>query len=315
MKILVTGGAGFIGSHIAEAVSEAGHEVSVLDNLSPHYSLSLKEKNIADLKKRGISVHQKDLAKDDLSEELSGIDCVIHAAAQPGISADVSFGQYEKNNLIATERLLEAAQRADQPYVIYLSTSSVYGLEATGDETTEPRPASDYGVTKLAAEQLALSWHRQDKLPVMSLRLFSVYGPRERPEKLFTKLIYHAQTGEPFPLFEGSKDHVRSYTYVGDIVAGALQALKKRYEYVGEIFNIGNNRTNTTAEAIAAVEQALGAKIKFDIQPPRAGDQQKTSANIQKARELLGYDPTTSLEEGVRRQVEWFRDNNIDTLL
>jgi nucleoside-diphosphate-sugar epimerase len=187
----------------------------------------------------------------------------------------------------------------------------VYGLKATGTETAEPKPASDYGVTKLAAEQLVLSAVRQDKLHAASLRLFSVYGPRERPEKLFTKLIYSGATDDTFPLFVGSREHVRSFTYVGDVVRAVESAIDKHGQINGEIINVGNDDTNTTGEAITAVENALNTNIEFDMQPPRDGDQTKTKATIDKARKLLGWEPKTALKEGVAKQVEWFRKNNI----
>ncbi len=316
MKILVTGGAGFIGSHIAESFSE-DNEVVAVDSLSPHYSVELKKKNISKLQDQGVDFHELDLAEDDLGSVLAGTDVVIHFAAQPGISSDVSFDTYERNNIKATNNLLTACRKLEgSPFFINISTSSVYGLEATGPEDAEPKPASDYGVTKLAAEQLALSYHRQDKLDdVTSLRLFSVYGPRERPEKLFTKLIHAAATDTAFPLYEGSRSHVRSFTFVGDVVEAIKATLENKDTASGEIINVGSDVTRTTGEAIEAVEQAVGKDIEMDIQPPRPGDQSKTSANIDKARELLGYDPSTTLEEGVKQQVEWFQKNDIVELL
>lgn len=315
MKVLVTGGAGFIGSHIAESLSE-DNEVVVIDNLSPHYSVDLKKKNVSEIQKKGVGFFEMDLAEDDISKAVEGVDVVIHCAAQPGISSDVSFNTYERNNIVATNNLLTNSQKLeDSPFLINISTSSVYGLKATGAEGAEPKPASDYGVTKLAAEQLALSYHRQDKLSVANLRLFSVYGPRERPEKLFTKLIHTAKTDTAFPLYEGSRSHVRSFTYVGDVVKAVHATLDNQDAVSGEIINIGSDITRTTGEAIEAVEEAVGKEIEMDIQPPRPGDQSKTSADIDKARDLLGYEPNTSLEEGVRQQVEWFQENNVGDLL
>jgi nucleoside-diphosphate-sugar epimerase len=199
MRILVTGVAGFIGSHIAESFTDTEHDVYVIDKLASHYSLKLKRENLTQLADSGVSFFELDLAKDDLKQtNLDSLDIVIHCAAQPGISETVSFDQYLQNNKVATHRLLQWLYDHDeQPFIINISSSSVYGLKATGDETAELKPASDYGVTKLAAEQLALSRCRQNKLPATSLRLFSVFGPRERPEKLFPKLIHAAETDEP----------------------------------------------------------------------------------------------------------------------
>lgn len=314
MKIIVTGAAGFIGSHISEQLAVADHEVVGVDNFNNHYSHKLKRHNAEKIKEVGVEITEADLA--ETASVPDDADIVIHCAAQPGISADVSFTEYERNNIQTTKNLLDTClDQPNTPFVLHISTSSVYGLEATGAEDAEPKPASDYGVTKLAAEQLMLSAVRQDKLEAASLRLFSVYGPRERPEKLFTKLIHAGATDKAFPLYEGSREHVRSFTYVGDVVRAVESAIAKPDDISGEIINIGNDQTNTTGEAITAVENALGAKIEMNMQPPRAGDQSKTSANIEKAKNLLNYNPKTDLKEGVKKQVEWFQNNNIHKLL
>jgi nucleoside-diphosphate-sugar epimerase len=316
MKIVVTGAAGFIGSHIAETLA-AGYDVVGIDNFADHYSFELKRLNAEQIQDVGVDMQEADLADSADSAEIpKDTDVIVHCAAQPGISSDVPFRDYEKNNIQATQNLLNASvEHADRPFFINISTSSVYGLEATGVEAAEPKPASDYGVTKLAAEQLVLSAVRQDTLQATSLRLFSVYGPRERPEKLFPKLIHAAETDEPFPLYEGSRQHVRSFTYVGDVVEAVEKAIDNQKKARGEIINIGTDTTRTTGEAISAVENALDKKIEFDMQPPRDGDQTKTKAAIDKARKLLDWEPKTALEEGVKKQVEWFRKNNISKYL
>jgi nucleoside-diphosphate-sugar epimerase len=314
MKILVTGAAGFIGSHTSEELAEAGHDVVGIDNFNNHYSPKLKRHNADSLKEAGVEIIKADMAESVPMPD--DTDVVIHCAAQPGISSDVAFAEYERNNIHATKNLVDAClDQSSTPSVVHVSTSSVYGLEATGAEDAEVKPASDYGVTKLAAEQLVLSAVRQDKLQAASLRLFSVYGPRERPEKLFTKLIHAGVANQAFPLYEGSREHIRSFTYVGDVVRAVQSAVKKSDEINGEIINIGNDQTNTTDEAITAVENALGAKIEMNMQPPRAGEQSKTSANITKAKDLLNYNPKTSLKEGVTAQVEWSKGNQIQNLL
>ena len=314
MKILVTGAAGFIGSHVSEQLAEASHDVVGIDNFNNHYSRELKRHNADSLKEAEVEILEANLAESVPMPDDTEI--VIHCAAQPGISSDVLFAEYERNNIQATKNLVDAClDQSNRPFVLHISTSSVYGLEATGAEDAEPKPASDYGVTKLAAEQLVLSAVRQDKLKAASLRLFSVYGPRERPEKLFTKLIHAGIANQAFPLYEGSREHIRSFTYVGDVVRAVQSAIKKSGEINGEIINIGNDQTNTTGEAITAVENALGAKIEMNMQPPRDGDQSKTSAQIEKAKDLLNYNPKTSLKQGVTAQVEWFKANNIHKLL
>ena len=249
------------------------------------------------------------MASDELGAAVADVDVVFHSAAQPGLSAVCSFGTYARNNLTATYRLLEAANQAPSLRgFVNISTSSVYGAFATGDESTEPKPTSYYGVTKLAAEQLALSYQRTRGLPACSLRLFSVYGPRERPEKLYSKLIRAIFEDRGFPLYEGSEHHLRSYTYVGDIVDGFVAVLDNLDRCVGEILNLGTDSTITTGEGIAIVEEIIGKSARIVQVPKRAGDQIRTEANIEKARALLGYNPATMPREGLAAQVAWYRD-------
>src|SRR5690606_34158865 len=196
-----------------------------------------------------------------------------------------------------------------KPFFVNIATSSIYGLEATFPESIPPKPASWYGVTKLAAEQLVLAKCRENKLKGTSLRLFSVYGPRERPDKLYTRLIDCGLNNKVFPLFEGSQKHLRSFTYVQDIVDGIVSVIGNEKICNGEIFNLGTEIESTTAEGIEIVEEILRKKIKKEIKPRRAGDQSRTKANIDKARKLLGYNPQTGLTQGLETQVEWFRKN------
>jgi nucleoside-diphosphate-sugar epimerase len=310
MNILVTGAAGFIGSHLAEQLATLGHKVRGLDCLTDYYARPLKELNVQELERRGIEFLPLDLAVDDLESTVRDVEVIYHSAAQPGLSATSTFETYLRNNITATYRLVEAVKESPSLQgFIYLSTSSVYGAYATGSEESEPRPTSHYGVTKLAAEQLVLSYERTGKFPACSLRLFSVYGPRERPEKLYFRLIKSIMDRNSFPLFEGSEHHLRSYTYVDDAVAGMLAALHNLDDCIGEIFNIGTDTTITTGEGIRIVEEIVGRPAKIVRKPKRPGDQLKTQANIEKARSLLGYDPTTAPREGLVRQVEWYREH------
>lgn len=308
MNILVTGAAGFIGSHLSEHLADLGHTVRGLDCLTDYYPRQLKELNVHDLQSRGVAILPLDLSEDDLSDVVKDIEVVYHLAAQPGISATTSYQTYVRNNLTATYRLLEAVN--ELPTLrgfVNISSSSVYGSDATGDEESEPKPSSYYGVTKLAAEQLVLAYARDHGLPACSLRLFSVFGPRERPEKLYPKLIHCMLEGTEFPLYEGSEHHVRSFTYVGDIVDGMVAVLHNLNRCRGEIFNIGTEAAITTGEGIRIVEEILGQRARISRVPKRAGDQLRTHADIEKARRVLGYNPTTTTEEGLRNEIDWYR--------
>lgn len=315
MNILVTGAAGFIGSHLAERLVALGHSVRGLDCFTDYYSRALKELNASQIQDGGVAFLPLDLAEDDLGAAVEDIEFVYHSAAQPGISATTPFETYVRNNITATHRLLEAVK--DSPSFrgfIYISTSSVYGADATGDETTEPKPTSYYGVTKLAAEQLVLAYTRDQGLPACSLRLFSVYGPRERPDKLYTKLIRSILEDREFPLCEGSEHHVRSYTYIADAIDGLVAARENFDSCIGEIINIGIDTTITTGQAIRTVEEVVGQRAQMTTAPPRPGDQLKTHADIEKARALLGYDPTTTVREGVRETVTWYKQDILGKL-
>jgi nucleoside-diphosphate-sugar epimerase len=310
LRILVTGAAGFIGSHLSERLARLGHNVLGLDCLTDYYARALKSLNVKAIEEQGVTFLPLDLAVDELGPAVRDVDVVFHAAAQPGLSATSTFETYVRNNITATHRLLEACRQAPSvPALYYVSTSSVYGAIATGSEDTEPRPTSPYGVTKLAAEQLALSYHRTQGLPVCSLRLFSVYGPRERPEKLYSLLIRSILEGEEFPLYEGSESHVRSYTYIDDIIDGMVAAAERPEDCAGQIFNVGTDRTITTGAGIEIVEQIIGRKARIKQVPARRGDQLKTQANIEKACRVLGYEPDTTPEEGLRHQVNWYEDS------
>jgi UDP-glucuronate 4-epimerase len=309
MKILVTGAAGFIGSHTSERLKDLGHDVIGLDNFNNYYCVDLKKLNALDLQKKGIQITKLDLVTDDLKEITDGVEAVFHFAGQPGISAETPLSGFINNNIVATENLYQVLK--DNPnfkIFINISTSSVYGTHAMDDENTPPKPTSHYGVTKLASEQLLHAYQRDSGFPVTSTRLFSVYGERERPDKLYPKVIDSILNDRPFPFFLGSEKHLRSYTYVGDIVDGFIAILNNYEKCIGEIFNLGLDSTNTTGEGLKIIEDYLGKKAIYDIKPVRSGDQLETRATITKAREILGYNPTTKLEDGLLKEVDWFKD-------
>jgi UDP-glucuronate 4-epimerase len=311
MKVLVTGAAGYIGSHAAERLQSLGHEVVGLDNFSDYYDVSLKQLNATALSAKGIVIEKIDLR---FAEQLKALptdfDYIFHFAAQPGISATSSFEDYLDNNVIGTKNLLDfALKNKNLKLFVNIATSSIYGMNATFDESVPPTPVSHYGVTKLAAEQLVLESSRLGELKACSLRLYSVYGPRERPEKLYTKLIANAFHDIPFPLFKGSENHLRSFTYVQDIIDGVVSVIGKVDLVNGEIINLGTEEENTTHHGIEIVEQILNKKISIEAVNARVGDQLRTKAVIDKARKLLGYNPKTSLYEGLKAQVQWYQDN------
>jgi len=309
MKILITGAAGFIGSHTAERLQSMGHQVIGWDNFSNYYEVALKEHTAKQLEAQGVQVQRVDLVNDDLASVWPvEVAFVFHFAAQPGISQTSTFESYLNNNFIATQRLLSVLEELEKPpYVVNIATSSVYGLVATKDESAAPEPASWYGVTKLAAEQLVMAYVRRGFIKGTSLRLYSVYGPRERPDKLYTRLIDCGLNQKEFTLYQGSEAHRRSFTYVGDIVTGIVAVLEAAQACNGEIINLGSDQEHSTGEGIETVEQLLDRKISKKIMPPRSGDQDRTLAVIDKARRLLNYTPQTSLEQGLRAQIEWFK--------
>ena len=313
MKILITGAAGFIGSHLAEHLQSLGHQVFGIDNFSSYYDPKLKHINAQDIKAKGVQLIEGDLL-DDLSLILPGsIDIIYHFAAQPGISVDTPSSDYERNNIEATKNLIHWVKKTQLELRLFvnISTSSVYGLHATSTEMEAPKPASQYGNTKLAAENLVLNAQKEQAFPATSIRLFSVYGPRERPEKLYTKLIKAIYEEASFPLFEGSLAHERSFTYVGDIVDGLTRILNNIDICNGEIINLGSSSVHTTADGIALIEKIIGKKVILEMRPKRIGDQLKTAANIDKAQRLLGYTPQMPFEDGLRAQVAWYNDKFI----
>ncbi|MBK1875684.1 NAD-dependent epimerase/dehydratase family protein [Pelagicoccus mobilis] len=326
VRVLITGVAGYIGSNLALRLKEEGAEASGLDGFTDYYDPALKRETARRLELAGVKIFEGDLteaAASAMPPYLENVDAVVHFAAQPGISATTPWEDYNRNNVVATHCLLEAVRKAGVKRFVNVSSSSVYGLRATDSEIGEPKPASWYGETKLAAELEVMGAVRQGRqmknvksktedgeggFSACSLRLFSVYGERERPDKLFPRLIRAIANEEEFPLFEGSWDHQRSFTYVGDICEAISCVLNNWEKAEGEIFNVGTDRCFTTGEAIETVQEIMGRKAKINLLPPRPGDQAATHANIGKIRKKLGWEPKTSLRGGLERMVKWYMD-------
>ncbi|WP_194852412.1 NAD-dependent epimerase/dehydratase family protein [Nonlabens antarcticus] len=316
MKILVTGIAGFIGSHLAERLHKMNHEVIGLDNFSSYYDVSLKRENARVLNGMGIHIMECDLRNEHLEMKLpTDIDFIFHCAAQPGIASTSSFEDYLSNNIIATHNLADfARQFLKLKFFVNIGTSSIYGSDVFCDEEQMAKPISNYGVTKLAAEQIIMSHSRLGKFPACSLRLYSVYGSRERPDKMFSQLIDCAINGKSFPLFDGSQAHKRSFTHIKDIIDGIVSIIGKEAVCDGQVINLGTDKEYTTQQGINTVEKLMNTKIELNQKPARSGDQLRTKAVIDKAQRLLEYRPSVGLEEGVQEQIAWVLSKNAQTL-
>lgn len=307
---LVTGVAGFIGSQLAEALLDQGHDVVGVDCFTPHYDRAVKEANLAGPCDRvGFRSVEADLRDADLVELLGGVEVVYHLAAQPGVRLSWSdgFATYDSCNVLATQRLLEAARQTGVRRVVYASSSSVYG-NADAYPVTEadlPRPHSPYGVTKLAAEHLCGLYAANHGLSTVALRYFSVYGPRQRPDMAFHRLIEGALDGDPFPLY-GDGSHVRDFTDVGDVVRANVLAGTADVE-PGTVVNICAGGSTVLRDVIDAVGDAVGSPVLIEQHPEQAGDVQRTGGSNDAARRLLGWEPQTTLADGIAAQVAWHR--------
>jgi nucleoside-diphosphate-sugar epimerase len=307
VNALVTGAAGFVGSHLSEQLVGAGVSVRGVDCYTPYYERERKERNLEALHgNHRFEFVVADLFDADLVGLLDGIDVVYHLAAQPGVrkSWGRDFATYVRCNIDVTQRLLEACRTVEPAKIVYASSSSVYG-DAEALPTREdaiPRPVSPYGVTKLAAEHLCEVYRTVYRLPAASLRLFSVYGPRQRPDMAFARLVRAAVRGERFTVF-GDGEQTRDFTYVGDAVQGLVAA--SRSEWCG-VANIGGGARTSMNEVITIVESLCGP-IDIVRGPAQDGDARHTGADTTRARDAFGYAPTTSLTEGLAAMVEWER--------
>jgi len=295
MRYIVTGAAGFIGSHLATALRDRGHDVVGVDCFTDYYDVGLKEENV-----RGLEILRLDLARDPI--DLAGVDGVFHLAGQPGVRSfgDV-FETYLDRNVLASQRLFEAAAR-DGVRVVFASSSSIYG-EAEQYPTVEavlPRPVSPYGITKLACEHLARATAHSFGLDVVVLRYFNVYGPRQRPDMAFTRIATCLAEGRPFDLF-GDGLQSRSFTYVDDVVRATAAAM----ENGRGTYNVGGGQEATMRETIEIFQELAGRRLDLREHPAVPGDQRRTKADTSLIRSELGWEPTTSLLDGLSAQWAW----------
>jgi nucleoside-diphosphate-sugar epimerase len=295
MRYLVTGAAGFIGSHLVERLAADGHEVVGLDCFTDYYDSALKERNAA-----GRDVLRLDLAEEAL--DLAGFDGVFHLAGQPGAR---SFGDvftiYARRNLVATQRVFEAAAAADVP-VVWASSSSVYGdaeRYPTPEDAT-PRPNNPYGITKLACEQLQDAYTRIFGLRAVGLRYFTVYGPRQRPDMAFARIVDALAHDEEFELY-GDGSQSRSFTYVADVVDATVRA----FEATPGIYNVGGGEEATMRDALVVLEEVAGRTLRVRYGPPQTGDMHRTKADTTRIERELGWHATTPLREGLADHWRW----------
>jgi nucleoside-diphosphate-sugar epimerase len=305
MKCVVTGAAGFIGSHLCEELLAGGHEVTALDAFIPYYPRRVKECNQAKaLRHPRYSFHPVDLRRDPLEPLLDGAEVVFHLAAMPGLVRSwTDFDGYWTCNVLATQRLLEALAQAGGRLrrLVYASTSSVYGRFGSGDESLPTKPVSPYGVTKLAGENLCRAYADSHGLPVVVLRYFSVYGPRQRPDMGYSRFIRALLRDEPVVVY-GDGQQVRGNTYVADCVAATLAAAEAR---PGEVYNVGGGEAATVWDILRHLEALAGRPAVVRQEPARPGDQRYTLADTTRLRQHFGWEPTTGLAEGLARQWEW----------
>jgi nucleoside-diphosphate-sugar epimerase len=311
MLSLITGAAGFIGSHLAEKLLALGHEVIGLDKFLDNYPRHFKEANLAGLiRDPGFEFVDGDLLQTDLGALLRDVSYAFHLAAQPGVRSSWGreFSAYSENNVLATQMLLEACRGGKVKKVVYASSSSVYG--DTDDlpmrEEGFTRPVSPYGVSKLAAEHLCYLYWKGFGVPTVSLRFFTVYGPRQRPDMFFHILMRGLLKDEEIPLYDHG-EQTRDFTYCSDIVDGLLGAAF--YPGSGEVFNLGGGSQTSLMRAIAMIEEISGRKANLRRSDRQAGDVRNTSARIDEAKSKLAYEPRVRLYEGLAQEWDWIRSS------
>ncbi len=306
MRCLVTGVAGFVGSHLAERLLADGHEVIGIDAFIDYYPRSMKERNIENARSyRLFTFIEGNLLELSLAPLLEGVDCIFHQAAQAGVRASwgSSFSIYTDCNILATQRLLDALLTTGQPIkrFVYASSSSIYGNARVlpVSETATPQPVSPYGVTKLAGEHLCQLYYHNFGIPTVALRYFTVYGPGQRPDMAFHRFCKAIIDHEPVHIFDDGTQ-TRDFTYVADVVEANIQAAL--LETQGKVMNIAGGSRVTVREVIALLEEISSTKVQVLFEQKQYGDVRDTFADISSAQQLIGYQPLTSLREGLPRE-------------
>jgi UDP-glucose 4-epimerase len=311
-KVLVTGGAGFIGSHLVDALLSRGAKVIVYDNFDEYYTR--KEENIRhNFGNPSFKLLRADvLDYEVLSSCMKGVDVVFHLAAQPGVRYSMENpAKTSSVNVLGTLNVLRAAKEADVRRVVYASSSSVYGnpMYTPVDESHPLRPISIYGASKVAAELYCRVFHEQLGLPVVILRYFTVYGPRQRPDMAIYRWTEQMFEGRPLTIY-GDGRQARDFTYVEDAVSATLRAAE--VEGVdGEVLNVGGGRRVSVNEVVGILAKVAGAEVKLAYEPSRLGDVEATHADISKARRLLDFEPRTKLEDGLREFIKWYKAHRL----
>ncbi len=317
MRFLVTGGAGFIGSHLVECLFSQGNDVSVLDDFNDFYAPAIKRQNLASVAD-AIKIYEADIRDADVVEQIvrsGNYDVICHLAARAGVRPSiVDPALYLSTNINGTFNVLEAARKAGVPKLIFASSSSVYGVTKEipfREDVCISQTISPYAATKLACEQLCSNYSHLYGMRIVALRFFTVYGPRQRPDLAIHQFAKNIQEGSPIRQY-GNGTTRRDYTYIDDIIQGILGAIS----YEGpmfDIFNLGESETTELKDLIARIEEAVGRKAIIEVLPEQPGDVPVTCADISKARKLLNYNPRTPISIGVPRYVDWLLSRTPDS--
>lgn len=313
MRALVTGAAGFIGSTLSDRLVADGWSVRGVESFTRYYSVTAKRKNLTSVSASDrFELVEADLRSSDLEPLLQDVDVVFHLAGQPGVrlSWAEGFAEYNELNVNVTQRLLEACRQFPVERFVYASSSSVYGDVAVvpTDEAQPTRPHSPYGVTKLAGELLCGAYGANFGLPTVSVRYFTVYGPRQRPDMAIHRMIQSALNATPFTIF-GDGSQIRDFTYVDDVVDATVRCAERDLP-PGTVVNAAGGSSVSVTELIALVEESTGSRINLDREHSEPGDVRQTGGSIERAKSMLGWEPRFPLRDGITCQVAWHRDQD-----